>query len=104
MTVYVIDLTHYLDDKGRIAPERGPARKMADFMTAVVAHASDFDRSDGVPGPLCFKCRKRDHCVVDTGIIEDDVVVWRCPACGTEGQISNWQGTFWDMSQGLPSN
>ncbi len=32
--MYVIDLTHYLDAKGAIAPERGPARKMADFLTA----------------------------------------------------------------------
>lgn len=103
-SMYVIDLTHYLDDKGRIAPERGPARKMADFLTAVVVHASDFDRSDDVPGPLCFKCRKRDHCVVDTGITEEDVVVWRCPACETEGQISNWHGTFWDLSQRSPSD
>ena len=65
--MYVIDLTHYLDTKGAIAPERGPARKMADFLTAVVAHASDFDRSDDAPGPVCFKCRKRDQRVVETG-------------------------------------
>ncbi len=74
--MYVIDLTHYLDPKGTIAPERGPAR---------------------------FKCRKRDHRIVETGITEDDVVVWRCLACGTEGRISNWQETFWDLSQGTPS-
>lgn len=67
-------------------------------------HASDFDRSDDVPGPLCFKCRKRDHRVVDTDITEEDVVVWRCPACGTEGQISNWHSTFWDLSQRSPSD
>jgi len=42
--------------------------------------------------------------VVETGITEDDVVVWRCLACGTEGRISNWQGTFWDLSQATPSN
>jgi len=45
-----------------------------------------------------------DQRVVETGITEDDVVVWRCLACGTEGRISNWQGTFWDLSQGTPSN
>lgn len=78
--------------------------EIADFLTGVVAHASDFDRSDDVPGPLCFKCRKRDHRFVDTGIIGEEVIVWCCPACGTNGQISNWQGTFWDMSRGLPSN
>ncbi len=98
-----IDLTHYLDSKGAIAPERGPARKMADFLTAVVARASDFDRSDEVPGPLCLECRKRDRRVVETGIADDDAVVWRCLACGTEGCISNWQGTFWDLSPGAPS-
>jgi len=100
--MYVIDLTHYLDAKGAIAPERGATRKMADFLTAVVAHASDFDRPGDVPGPVCFKCRKRDHRVVDSGIADDDVVVWRCLACGTEGQILNWQGTFWDLGQAGP--
>ena len=102
--MYVIDLTHFLDAKGAIAPARGPARKMADFLTAVVAHASDFDRPADAPGPVCFKCRKRDQRVVETGITESDVVVWRCPACGTEGQISNWKGTFWDLSQSTTPN
>jgi hypothetical protein len=102
--MYVIDLTHYLDSKGAIAPERGPARKMADFLTAVVAHGSDFDRPDSTPGPACFKCRKRDDRRVQTGMTEDDTIVWHCPACGTEGRISNWQGSFWDLSQGMPSS
>ncbi|MFM8556507.1 MAG: hypothetical protein ACKODG_10090 [Betaproteobacteria bacterium] len=70
--MYVIDLTHDLDAKGVIAPERGPARKFAEFLTAVVTHATDFDRPDETPGPLCFKCRKRDQRVVDTAITEDD--------------------------------
>jgi len=102
--VYVIDLTHYLDPKGAIAPERGPARKFADFVTAVVAHATDFDRPDGTPGPLCFRCRKRDQRFVETGLTDDNLVVWRCLACGTHGQVSNWQGSFWDLSTGSPSS
>jgi hypothetical protein len=68
----------------------------------VVAHASNFDRPGDAPGPVCFKCSERDHRVVDTGIEEGGLVVWHCPACGTRGQISNWQGTFWDLSQGRP--
>lgn len=102
--MYVIDLTHYLDAKGSTAPEHGPARKLADFLTAVVAHASDFERPYDAPGPLCFKCRKSDQHAVDTGLTGDDVIVWRCLACGIEGQISNWQGTFWDLSQDTSSN
>ncbi len=100
---YVIALTHFLDARGAIAPERGPARKFADFLTAVVAHATDFDRPDETPGPFCFKCRKRDRHVVDTGFADVDRVAWRCVKCGTEGLISNWQGSFRDMSSGLPS-
>lgn len=102
--MYVIDITHYLNDKGAIEPQKGPARKLADFVTSVVAHASDFDRSDDVPGPVCFKCRKRDNHRVETLLTSEDTVVWYCIACGTEGRISNWQGTFWDLTHGLPSD
>jgi hypothetical protein len=102
--MYVIDARHYLDDKGNIAPERGPARKMADFVTSVIAHASNFDRPDDAPAPACFRCRKRDNRCVDTGIGEDDAVVWHCPACGTQSRISNWQRTFLDLSQSAPSD
>jgi hypothetical protein len=63
--MYVIDLNHFLDARGAIAPAEGLARKMADFLAAVVALASDFERADDAPGPLCFKCRKRDRRAVD---------------------------------------
>lgn len=77
---------------------------MADFLTAVVAHASNFEQADDALGPLCFRCRKRDRHAVKTGITEDDVVVWHCPACSTEGRISSWQGSFWDLTQGRASS
>ncbi len=102
--MYVIDALHYLNDKGDIGPEKGPARKMADFITSVIAHASDFDRPGGTPGPACFKCRKRDNHRVDTFMSDDDAVAWYCPACHTEGRISNWQGTFWDLSHGMSAD
>ena len=101
--MYIIDVRHFLDDKGNIAPQRGPARRMAEFVTAVVAHASDFDRPDETPGPRCFKCRQRDDHRVQTGFTDDDALAWTCPACETHGRISNWQGTFWDLSAGAPS-
>lgn len=98
--MYVIDALHFLNDKGDIGPSRGPARKMADFVTAVVAHESDFDRPDS-PRPVCFKCRK---CPVETMTTDNDVILWRCPGCSAEGSVSNWQGTFRDLSQGSPSD
>lgn len=102
--MYITDLTHYLDARGAIAPERGPARELAEFFAAVVAHATDIDRPDDAPGPRCFKCPKRDPRFVETGQTMDDLVVWRCRACGALGQISNWQETFWDLSYGPPSD
>ena len=98
--MYVIDARHFINDKGDIGPERGSGRKMADFVTAVIAHESDVDRPDA-PGPVCLKCRK---CPVDTVMSDTDAILWRCPRCSTEGSVSNWQGTFWDLSQGSPSD
>ena len=36
--VYVVDVRHFLNNKGEIGPDRGPGRKMADFVNAVIAH------------------------------------------------------------------
>jgi hypothetical protein len=99
-----VDPTYYLDSTGAIAPQRGPARKLTDRLAAVVAHASDFDRADAAPGPICFGCRKRDRRVVETGITGDGHVVWFYPACGTGNRISKRQRTLWDPSHGSPSN
>jgi len=45
--------------------------------------------------PTCFKCKKG---AVEAGIAQDDAIVWTCLRCKTEGRISNWQGTLWDLS------
>ena len=41
--MYITDARHFLDDKGAIAPLRGPAKAMADFHAGVIAYATDFD-------------------------------------------------------------
>jgi hypothetical protein len=101
--MYVISLDHYLDAKGAIAIEKGPGRKIADFATAAVAYASNKNRPSDAPRPPCFKCRNPKDSAVDISFTETGLVTWRCQACGSQGQISNWQGTFWDLSQGIPS-
>jgi hypothetical protein len=99
--MYVIDLRHWLDGRGAIALPPGRGRRLAEFVTAVVAHASDIDRPDDTPGPTCFKCLKRKSPAMRTGMTEDETIVWQCPACCTEGRVSNWQGSFWDLDSGL---
>ena len=92
--MYITDLTHFLDESGAIAPIKGAARAMAQFLVEVVAHATD--ESEGSPAaPTCFKCKKGQVTAVRAG---DDAVVWTCPKCVAEGRISKWQGTLWDLT------
>ena len=93
--MYITDARHFLDDKGAIAPVRGPAKALADFHAGVIAYATDFD-SSGVLLPRCFKCKKD---TVEAALAQDSAILWRCPRCRAEGRISNWQGTLWDLSE-----
>jgi hypothetical protein len=101
--MYVISLDRYLDGKGTIAIRRAPARKIANFATAAVSYASNQRWLTDAERPVCFECRKPGNSDVDIRLTPDDLVVWRCKACGCEGQISNWRRTFWDLSSGIPS-
>ena len=92
--MYITDARHFLDDKGAIAPRRGPAKAMADFHAGVIAYATDYDET-GVVAAHCFKCKKVE---VRIARAQDDAIVWSCPRCKSEGRISNWQGTLWDLS------
>ena len=92
--MYITDARHFLDDKGAIAPRRGPAKAMADFHAGVIAYATDYEDT-GVVAANCFKCKKVE---VRIARAQDDAIVWSCPRCNAEGRISNWQGTLWDLS------
>lgn len=93
--MYITDARHFLDEKGAIAPCRGPAKAMAEFHASVIAYASDFDGT-GVMAPSCFKCKKS---AVEAALAQDDAILWSCARCKAEGRISNWQGTLWDLSE-----
>jgi hypothetical protein len=63
-----------------------------------VAQGSNFDE------PVTLRCRRRPGRRPCTGVLsilldeslED--LVWHCPACGDNGVIRGWEGTFWDNS------
>lgn len=92
--MHITDLTHFLDKSGAIGPVKGPALAMAQFLVNVVAHASDA-KGDNLAAPTCFKCKKN---AVEAVRAHDDAIVWACPASRTEGRISNWKGSLWDLS------
>ena len=89
----ITDLTHLLDNSGAIGPVKGPARAMAQFHVDMVAHASDATENP-LPAPRCFKCKKGE---VEGDRADDGAIMWVCPLCLTEGRISNWQGSLWDL-------
>jgi len=91
--MYITDLTHFLDNSGAIGPVKGPARAMAQFLVDVVTHTSDAT-GHALAAATCFKCKK---IAVEATRAHDDAVVWACPACRTEGRISNWKGSLWDL-------
>lgn len=66
---------------------------MAQFHVDVVTHAPDAT-SKALPAPKCFKCKKG---AVDALRTHDDAIVWLYRCCLTEGRISNWQGSLWDL-------
>ena len=84
--MYITDLTHFLDNSGAIGPVKGPARAMAQFHVDATANP--------LPAPRCFRCKKG---AVEADQAHDGAIVWVCPLCGTEGRISNWQGSLWDL-------
>jgi hypothetical protein len=97
--MYITDLTHFLDDKGAIAPMPAPARRLAEFLGRVVAAASAPAALDEAEACRCNKCKEG---IVIAEIAPDDAIEWFCENCGHEGRISNWRRSFWDLSA-LPS-
>jgi ribosomal protein L37AE/L43A len=98
--MHITDLTHYLDGSGAIGPIKGPALAMAQFVADVVAHATA-GSGNAPASPTCFKCRKSQ---VSAGRAADDAIVWMCPKCQTDGRISKWRRSLWDLTERPPSS
>ncbi|MEW6219500.1 MAG: hypothetical protein AB1634_08190 [Thermodesulfobacteriota bacterium] len=99
---WIADLRDLLDAHGHIAPAAGPARRLAEHFTAIVAMVS---RPEPViPEEFRVRCRRRPGRKRCAGILEVDLdpdteeILWYCPLCADHGRIGNWQGTIWDLS------
>lgn len=92
-TVYITDATHFLDAKGAIGPQRGPGRKLAEFLGSVIVAATL--PNQGAARPACTKC----SAPIETAVGASDDIQWRCSDCAEAGRISNWRHTLWDMTK-----
>ena len=98
---WTTDLKHFLDEDGNLAFIPGPAFRLAEYFTAIVAMASHPDPD--VPSSFLVRCRRRPGRKPCPGMIDCDLdfeteaVGWWCPVCGDNGYIYNWQGSLWDL-------
>lgn len=98
---YVIDLTHYLDEKGDLAEMPDPAKRLAVYFGSIVSWVSGFHGSEGeLTNVVCRRSRSRPPCYgeVYARRTAGDAILFRCSECGEEGTISGWRGTRWDRS------
>ena len=96
---YVTDIVHFLDHRGELAEMPAPARKLASFLVLLIdattpaAPVRDFDtrircRTDGCKGSIQTSLARTAG-----------EITWRCPDCGHNGVIRNWQDTKWDRTK-----
>lgn len=116
---WMVNLTHYLDSEGRIAPNMPvEAWRLARYFGSIAAAASA--TLDGGDARNFVRCRKRPGRKPCSGLIQDDFlepidsigkpdlafnveglgIGWRCPVCGDQGVITGWADSPWDRSPG----
>jgi hypothetical protein len=94
----VADLQHFLD----LGPDTpGPARKLAEHLTGIVAAASAGDahtlRETALPCPRRPGNRRCPGRISVVCPQSDQPIGWRCSHCGDDGTISNWAGSIYDL-------
>ena len=97
--MWVTDLTHFLDDNGKLLNRRGNEKIVNHFASIV----SDLTANPSAePRELSVSCRRRPkrkacsgkiHAAFDAGTSN---ILWFCPICEDRGIIRNWQNTMWD--------
>jgi len=91
-----IDLRHFLQPDGKLAPLPPQAQRLFNYWTEIVSQATQYD------DPTTLRCRRRPGrkpCSALLTIffdVDTNDVLWFCPSCHDEGRIAGWEGTFWD--------
>jgi hypothetical protein len=96
---YVMDITHFLDEAGEIAPLPGPARKLASFLALLIEAATGAPVA--VEHDSGIRCRKRScrGTIRTVRPPDESEIAWHCPACGHHGVIRNWGHTKWNQAR-----
>ncbi|MCA1702264.1 MAG: hypothetical protein LC808_02925 [Actinobacteria bacterium] len=96
--MFVSDLRHFLDLPDDVS---GPARRMAERLTAIVRAATAGDAGSEWASALpCDRRPGRRPCLGHIAVLRTEVppaIEWRCTSCGDEGVISGWEQSPCDL-------
>jgi len=96
---WITDMTHFLDERGRL-PEKYGSRRIANHLGSIVTALTT--SHSAVPRELLLSCRRRPKRKACSGKIIAGFepgtanIIWSCPVCDDRGLIHNWQNTIWD--------
>jgi hypothetical protein len=99
---WITNMQHYLDEDGSIDSLNRPIKRLADYFGAIVTFATSFDDEPFFNSDI--QCRRRPGKKPCQGKIQalleldTDRIIWRCPVCGDNGAIVDWENTPWDAS------
>lgn len=94
---YVTDITHFLDKTGELAEMPKPARKMASFLVLLIDATTQNFPARGFDTRIRCKTKACRGSIRGSLAPQADRITWRCPECGLNGVIFNWQQTKWDQ-------
>ena len=102
---FITDMTHFEGIPPGASHES--ARRIAQFFGAIVSAGSVFPADVLVDAALfCRRRPGRTRCPGHLQIYRDSVsgiITWHCSQCDDQGEISNWEGTSWNLSRWAPS-
>jgi hypothetical protein len=99
--IFITDMTHF--EGIPPGPSHEPARRIAQFFGAIVSAAS-VSPADKLIEAALF-CRRRPGRIRCPGHLQirrdrvSGVISWHCSRCDDQGEISNWEGTSWNLSK-----
>jgi hypothetical protein len=102
---FITDMTHFEGIPS--GPSHEPARRIAQFFGAIVSAGSVFPADVLVDAALfCRRRPGRIRCPGHLRVHRDSgsgIITWHCSQCDDQGEISNWEGTSWNLSPWAPS-
>jgi len=96
--MYVIDITHYLDESGNMVENMpSEAKQLASFVALVVDFTSLNCSEVFVDTEIPCRNEGCNDNTLSRYEPETEEIIWNCLNCDHAGVIRNWKNTKWDQ-------